>query len=286
MKTKLLSPEGFDYILEQSRRPISKDYLASFLNNIHTNDNFNAINEKGGVKQLKKLAQYQGILKLIKSLGITGPVIEIGCGNGVLTHLMSLNGTEITGLDYNGSLINKVSKKNNRANVQFKRHDARNPYKGIVELVVGLHCCGNLSDSVIDRALDQDAAVICIPCCYGKINKDSKVLPRSSTLARRKKEFEYVLERTRSLEGYVETGKKCRANLLLDLYRTLVNFDRAFYLIEQGYDVRFSRITGDKVQGSERKHRASPVRSAIVGKNKGLYHSTSLIARSSASSGV
>jgi len=48
---------------------------------------------------------------------------------------------------------------------------------------------------------------------------------------------------------------------------TIVDFDRFFYLQESGYDVDFVKITGQKIPGENgRKHTASSLRSAIVGK--------------------
>jgi len=37
------------------------------------------------------------------------------------------------------------------------------------DLAVGLHCCGLLTDSVLELALSQRASVCMVPCCYGQI---------------------------------------------------------------------------------------------------------------------
>jgi hypothetical protein len=37
-----------------------------------------------------------------------------------------------------------------------------------VDIFIGLHACGGLSDAILGLALHARAAVVCAPCCYGK----------------------------------------------------------------------------------------------------------------------
>lgn len=40
------------------------------------------------------------------------------------------------------------------------------------DLIVGLHCCGLLTDAVLSLALSRRAAVCVVPCCYGQVVGD------------------------------------------------------------------------------------------------------------------
>tara|TARA_Y100000310_G_scaffold210406_1_gene211025 strand:- start:3577 stop:4401 length:825 start_codon:yes stop_codon:yes gene_type:complete len=268
-----LSLQGFDYLFEQSNKHhISKSHLKDLVNSLYTDfsSNFSLEEENSGgkIKSLIKHAQYYGILQIIERLEVNGNILEVGCGNGNLSCLLAENyDANVLGVDFNSDLIDSVRKTRKKENLDFQCLDSfsYNP-EGDWNLVVGLHCCGNLSDKVIDTGVENKANIVCVPCCYGKINQEQGILPRSRELSGRVKELGYLIERTRSLEGYVNRGKQLRPNILLELNRRLVDFDRIFYLKENGYGTSFVKITEDRVFSNGKKHVASPLRTAIVGK--------------------
>lgn len=216
----------------------------------------------------KKEIQYQAIRKIIFSLKFKGKILEIGSGNGDLCKILAGDyENEITGVDHNQTLIEKLNREILPGNLSFKTAEEYSSSNEDFGLVIGLHCCGNLSDKVVDAIVNQgsdNSALICIPCCYGKINQRETILPRSNTLSERKGEFNYFLKRVSSLEGYVDNFNSTNA-MLLELYRRLIDFDRIFYLKENGYDAIFTKLT--QVDGqTNSKYAKDSLMSAIVAK--------------------
>jgi hypothetical protein len=104
-----------------------------------------------------------------------------------------------------------------------------------------LHACGSLTDKAIDLAIDNNAKLVCAPCCYGKFAASENhkfTLPRSKFIKRFfEKEYNSILDKT------IRFNYGARANtaeaMLSQIYALLTNFDRALYLKEQGFYVTY-----------------------------------------------
>lgn len=261
------SVEGFDYLVRQLKSCPPKHIISNWLATMYQKI-------PGEIKVIdsinrKKSSQYEGILKIVNHLGIAGNILEVGCGDGRLADILAKRySVKVLAIDQNKDLIEMNKKIYQVPRLYFEVEDAfqRKPKQNF-GLVIGLHCCGNLTDKVIDYAENLKANVVVVPCCYGSIHKNGVFLPRSAELSRRKEEFDYVLERTRALEGYVTSSKSSTQYLTLELCRRLIDFDRIFFLGETGYNAFFTRLSERELVDEKGKTRkASPLRDAIVGR--------------------
>jgi len=276
----LISMDGFNYLLEQSQNPRnSKTSLINLVDSIYTRFATKVEaeillatqNSQVPLKQLKKDLQYRGIVSLMKYLGIEGQVLELCCGNGELSRVLASQALQVRGIDVNQELIDKNNQKNKYDNLGFYSADITSPIDLheflSATVAVGLHSCGNLTDMVLNIActgLPANRLILAVPCCYGKINKTSKILPKSKKLSGEKEKIRYLLERVTSLEGYTGNNPHSRQEVLLELYRRLVDFDRLFFLEERGYSCCFTRISPRTIVQGNQEFNLSPANSAIV----------------------
>ncbi|MFH1500612.1 MAG: methyltransferase [archaeon] len=274
-KNPLISLYGFDYLIEQAQSQISKTALKELVSSLYLDASREEVDigrprsmrEGRGRKHARKKAQLEGVLGMVKELFPEGEILEICSGSGALSELIAEKlSTRVTGVDMDVNLVEKAQRRNGSELVEFKLTDILNGgIPGEYGLVVALHACGYLSDRVLSIAAEKGADVVCVPCCYGKMNQQSRVLPRSAELSKRVETYQSILKKLISMEGCVNDTKDTRQNLLLETYRRLVDFDRVFYLRERGYEVSFRKISERRVKGEKRKHFASSLDSAIVG---------------------
>jgi SAM-dependent methyltransferase len=274
---ELISIQGFNYLFEivVSQRT-SKIQLRELLNSLYSNFNFSSNKSLNNTqKQLqefrkkredKKEMQYDSLIRIINALNLEGSILELGCGNGDLSKTLAIEyNRKVIGLDRNAQLIESLNKETLSDNLRFILPEQMPSIENDFTLTLGLHCCGNFSDQVLRLSYESKAekkAVISVPCCYGKINKIAKVLPRSQLL-KDSSEICYLISRVRSLEGYVD-NLNSRPAILLELYRRLIDFDRIFYLQERGYKTCFLKLSRPKEQ-DEKDYSKDSLMSAIIG---------------------
>jgi SAM-dependent methyltransferase len=220
----------------------------------------------------RKDAQIAGVIALAESLGEHRNILEIGCSKGHLAaeYAKAHPEANITAIDVDEAVIETAKREHPK--VIFEQADAwQYQPDTTLQLILSLHGCGNLTDRVIELAVENKANVICVPCCYGKIkrrdNQKSPIyLPRSNILQVDKNTFKNVVaRRAAKMEGFVTTHKPTLPAVQLAAFRLLVNFDRAFYLQENGYQVKIAEVTTKYIPGS--KSLNTPLRYAIIGKN-------------------
>ncbi|MBD3248670.1 methyltransferase [Candidatus Woesearchaeota archaeon] len=278
----LISKQGFEYILSVLDKEYSKRTLDQLLDSLitdfpHKDYEINLPNKNKKrhkkIRLLRKQEQINGMLNIVDFLNPFNTIIEIASGNGLLASFLASKypSTEIYGIDSNGELIRKLNN-NNFSNLFFNKKDAFEYLpKNNPEIVLSLHSCGNLTDRVIDIAVSASSDIICTPCCYGKLKttpeKEDYILPRSKSLSSYTDFFrKKIIKKSKKLEGYVNEGKRNVQNVLLDLYRVLLNFDRLLYLKEKGYKSYLTRITGQHITNQDNsRHANSSLRYAIVG---------------------
>lgn len=274
-KKALISKEGFEYLfsLAVSDRT-SKTELKILLNELYekpflhefqeSSENLTPENRK--IRGDKKELQYKALLKLIGTLPIQGTIVELGCGNGDLTRALGTKyDSVVIGVDQNQALINSLRQRNSSIYQRFLLPEELPSVENDFGLTLGLHTCGNLTDQVIKLGCTSSKkknSVVCVPCCYGKINQFQKVLPRSKTLEGKKEEFKTILKRASSLEGYVD-NLASRPAVLLEAYRRMIDFDRIFYLNENGYQTSLVRLENTS-DSQDNRYSKDSLMSAIV----------------------
>jgi len=99
-------------------------------------------------------------------------VLEVCCGHGLVGQLLAENGAKsVHQIDihetHSHALLQTYFLKNP---VMFDVIDIRSQKDEILswnfDVVVGMHCCGDLSDIIVDIAIKKGAALCLCPCCY------------------------------------------------------------------------------------------------------------------------
>jgi SAM-dependent methyltransferase len=95
-----------------------------------------------------------------------GPVVDAGCGKGLLAIAIRLLGVDVVAIDRNEKLIERARKTN--AGVDFVASAVESAtWPQQPSLVVALHACGGATDAAIAKAIEVEAkAVLLVPCCY------------------------------------------------------------------------------------------------------------------------
>ncbi len=281
IKEEIISVGCFEFLYSLIGKDYSRENILQAINSVIYEyadcSSLKETEEQEGLnlRKARKIAQYNGVLKIIEELGEHRRILEIGSGNGRLVRKIAerFRNAQITGLEKDIGLVKKLRGSDIPPNVHFEEGDAFSffPEKK-PDLVISLHGCGNLTDRVLDIAINSKANVICVPCCYPKIKRKTKgqvELPRSNSLASFKETYKKViLRRAAKLDGAVDDIRETRPNVMRSLYRLLVDFDRALYLKEKGYEVTFVNVYGRYFKSGSEEKANSPLRRALVGKIK------------------
>ena len=205
----------------------------------------------------------------MKSINNVKNILEIGGGNGELTKFIAdkLDVEEIVCIDSNKELTEKSTKSNRDVRVMYEHINAFSYCPSYsFDLVISLHGCGSLTDRVIDIGVGSNIRnIICVPCCYSKINNEKLSLPRSHILKSKKEDYEKIINLVFKYEGSVKESDDGIRSIMRDGYRLLLNFDRLFYLQENGYDVQVTSICERKLTFSNHISLNNSMRFAIVG---------------------
>lgn len=112
---------------------------------------------------------------------------------------------------------------------------------GAFNIGVSLHACGVATDLVMERCLQQRAAFVCCPCCYGSIQPNHMIVyPRSHVFRTSKLSLkEYLVlghssDQTHDQENVkTSQGNKCMG---------IIDTDRCLRAKELGYFVSLSKL--------------------------------------------
>jgi len=205
----------------------------------------------------KKQIQYFESVNLIQQP--YSNIVEIGCGDGELTKILSEEFPEsnIIGVDRNKDLIEKNKRKFNQKNIQFICEDIQNESKKYFgDLVVGLHTCGDLTDESIDIVILSNSDIIITPCCYGKLTKNRYEYSKNN---------ENIISKVKKLEGLQKQGRETYTDLIRESYRLLINIDRGLKLKTYGFDAEIVRLIPQKQIIKNKKQRLSTLNQTIIG---------------------
>lgn len=111
-----------------------------------------------------------------------GRIVDLACGHGLLAHiLMLLDDTSPTAVAVDARipdnarrlseiLLKRWPRLKNR--IQYVEADIDQVEIFPGDLVVSAHACGGLTDAVMDRAMEKNAAVAVLPCCHDTKQSD------------------------------------------------------------------------------------------------------------------
>eukprot|EP00939_MAST-03C_sp_MAST-3C-sp1_P001324 g1324.t1 len=132
----------------------------------------------------RKRQQLESMIEHLKDIVKPGDtIVDFGCGQGHLGLLVAFvfPTCRVVLIDNNPHKLKmirekmeKLEKSSSYCAVSMK--DRVSTYLDMdavscisFDVGVGLHCCGPLTDAVIDRCVDMGASICISPCCYGKI---------------------------------------------------------------------------------------------------------------------
>ena len=131
---------------------------------------------RAGTLPGKELFEAWEVARRVRRLFRGGRVVDLACGHGLLAHIMLLlDDTSpealAVDLDFNANtrrlsqvIIDRWPRLKGR--IHFTRSRIENIELGSNDLVVSVHACGGLTDTVIDTASRAGARLAVLPCCH------------------------------------------------------------------------------------------------------------------------
>ncbi len=138
---------------------------------------------KAGTLPRKELYEAWETARRVRRLFRGGRVLDLACGQGLLAHIMLI-------LDDSSSMAIAVDKKiplnaekvsnaiieswprlKNRIVYQEKSIQAVSVLRD--DIVVSAHACGELTDTIIKKAVEQQARIAVLPCCHDLKNSST-----------------------------------------------------------------------------------------------------------------
>ena len=105
-----------------------------------------------------------------------GRVVDLACGHGLLAHiLLLLDDSSLHALAVDRQLPANAHRLSDELIRSWPRLQGRVRYRSIdigsveitdTDLVVSVHACGTLTDTVLDMAVEAGARVAVLPCCH------------------------------------------------------------------------------------------------------------------------
>lgn len=212
------------------------------------------------LKHLAKQYQRKGILYLLHRFQ-PKTVLEVGTSKGGLSQMISreFSNMHVTAIDIRSDLIAKNTERYKHTNnISFLCQDANNVSTSY-DLVVGLHLCGDLADNVITLASQLRSALICVPCCFGKITNRKQ----ATSHALHNIDFTQIIDYARINDSANAQKDKSIRTALIG-YETLLNLDRSLALREVGFKADLVHIAKETFHYKGKSHRQSHYRQAIV----------------------
>ena len=131
---------------------------------------------RAGTLPGKELFEAWEVARRVRRIFRGGRVVDLACGNGLLAHIMLLLDDSrwealAVDLDFNRNtrqlsqaITDRWPRLQNR--IHFTKAKIEEVALGPEDLVVSVHACGNLTDTVIDQAAKAGARLAVLPCCH------------------------------------------------------------------------------------------------------------------------
>eukprot|EP00095_Tigriopus_kingsejongensis_P011110 snap_masked-scaffold268_size230776-processed-gene-1.1 protein:Tk11110 transcript:snap_masked-scaffold268_size230776-processed-gene-1.1-mRNA-1 annotation:"glutathione s-transferase c-terminal domain-containing protein" len=113
-------------------------------------------------------------------------------------------------------------------------------FTGHFDVGVSLHACGVATDLVLKACLDNRAAFVCCPCCYGSVQENHIIdYPKSKAFQRMGWNFkDYLIVGHTADQTHPNHSKTAQGLRAMDM----VDSDRVWEAIEKGYQVKLSTL--------------------------------------------
>lgn len=162
------------------------------------NKNTKKLNKKISAKKSNEVeCLLKFILNICREELKTSPgnvtILDIGAGLGYISECLHGNGFTVIGVEAQLSLCESANSRYEQDKIRFlhmtfdQSRECIETIKSILPqdrpvIVIGLHCCGNLLNSIIQlySQVPQIKAMVCVTCCYHLMTCDE--FPRSTTL--------------------------------------------------------------------------------------------------------
>jgi len=131
---------------------------------------------RAGTLPGKELFEAWEVARRVRRIFRGGRVVDLACGHGLLAHIMLLlddSSPEALAVDLNfnsntrrlsQAVIDRWPRLANR--IHFTRAKIEEVTLGPEDLVVSVHACGSLTDTIIDQAASVGARLAVLPCCH------------------------------------------------------------------------------------------------------------------------
>jgi len=131
---------------------------------------------RAGTLPGKELFEAWEVARRVRRIFRGGRVLDLACGHGLLAHIMLLLDDSspealAVDLDFNNNtrqlsqaIIDRWPRLKNR--IHFTQSNIDEIALGQEDLVVSIHACGDLTDTVIDQATKAGTRLAVLPCCH------------------------------------------------------------------------------------------------------------------------
>ena len=137
---------------------------------------------RAGTLPGKELFEAWEVARRVRRVFRGGRVVDLACGHGLLAHIMLLldNSSKealAVDLDFNANtrrlsqiIIDRWPHLKNR--IHYTKTTVADVALGPEDLVVSVHACGTLTDTIIESAVNAGARLAVLPCCHDTRNCD------------------------------------------------------------------------------------------------------------------
>ena len=191
---------------------------------------------RAGTLPVKELYEAWEVARRVRRIYRGGRVVDLACGHGLLAHIMLLlDDTSSEAVAVDSVIPSNAYRLSESITIAWPRLKGRVRYvEGLVEefkilpddIIISVHACGTLTDTVLSKAIDAGARMAVLPCC-----QDTKK------------------SETGGLEGWID------GPLAVDIVR-------AMRLISNGYQILTRKIPED-ITPKNRLLMAQPIKSVI-----------------------
>lgn len=159
------------------------------------------------------------ILQAIKKhVGESGSILDVGCGNGVISRFLGQHGYSILGIDISEKTIAEAAKLNNYPNVQFRVLSAEailadgKKYDAVIcsEVLEHLHDPNKLLQTLQDVVTENGILIVTVP--NGKGPREVLVTKPVITLQQKQNFSWKILNKMKNIFGYAGTTSQSSAD--------------------------------------------------------------------------
>ena len=242
-------------------------------------------------RRYKKCLQIENFASIFEIFGQKKCVIDFGSGSGnlCLAFAAIFPETKFVFCDMKEESLNILRNRANDAGLsnvfifqrQFSPQNASEDVKLLkkeypeFDLGIGLHCCGNFTDLIMDICARCNADCVVCPCCNGKIarfiergneyvekseNKNDSRLRKSNTDDNTHDKSEnliYSYPRSKFFKANINEKEYCLISKAADdefnyVAKCCIELDRAFWASDQGFEVTIMKM--DPIVSSPKHH--------------------------------